>query len=153
MQRASTKRGFSLPSEPTSTLDWDQRVVYVLCWCSLPFSYPPSFTPPPSVSLSPQRVRLRREDGAQRGSAPSWLWPEAKSPHYSCIFTFLNEKWGKQIRTPHPQNLYLHMYIKLYITTTTFSPQFLYTYLNYSPCFFTKNTSQFLTVSSACLIA
>lgn len=48
---------------------------------------------------------MRWEDGAQRGSSPSWLWPGAKSPHHSCTLTqltFLNEKRGRHIATPNP---------------------------------------------------
>ena len=85
----AVKRGVSYYLIPFQPLDWDQRRVFVLCcWCSLP-SLLPSF--PWSPFTSPQRVRMRWEDRAQKrelsimAMARSQEPPPQLHPHATCI--------------------------------------------------------------------
>lgn len=100
-----------------------------LCLCSA--GVPSLLSPflPPSCPGLPFSPESQAEEGAQRGSSPSWQWPEAKSPHRSCILTRLTrpiEKWG----TLYPLRIHCqHLYIKTYTTGTSYSLKFLSTYL------------------------
>lgn len=73
---------------------------------------PPSPLLPWSSSLSPENQS--KEDGAQRGSAPSWLWPEAKSSHHTSTETHTH--------TPTPLPVIAHSFLSAYVNPT--SPSF-----------------------------
>lgn len=94
---------------------------------------PPSFSPPTLVSLSPQRVRLRRELSIM-ALARSQEPPPQLHPHTTRI-----SQWETRQRHNYPLQSIpnTHIYIKTYTTTTTsYSPQFFSTYLkSTSPSF------------------